>query len=217
MMWITYGRDGATWPNVDNNSTYIYNLCYAGNFGFNYLMRWNRDNAANLSAGDFEYYVCPGYSVSSVCDGLNNASWTLTMANATGISQVNNGGFLTGLGGAMYISELGIYVWTGGNTGHVSFNTAPHPWGPWTLSGSLTDNPTGDVVLPDNLGFVAPILSSVSTVVTGHTVQFTVSATTYNHAGAGTPMFLTYQISDIPTAASALGGKVVLSGPTRIQ
>jgi hypothetical protein len=146
--FIQYGRDGATWPNVDNNGAYIYALAYDGSFSQFYLARVVRANMANLFAPDWSYYVCPGHAT-TVCDGSDNASWSGTMSAGTAFAAVTD----LGVGGVMYSSEVGVYIATGHESAvggpQVRVETAPNPWGPWTLAGSMTVNPIASA----NLGF----------------------------------------------------------------
>lgn len=172
MQFIQYGQDGATWPSVDDNATYFYSMSYDGAFSKNYLARFNRAcMSAGMSASCVSYYA--------------GGTWSSDVADATVVAEVAN----TGLGGVMYSAHLGTYIATGGNIGAVNVLTAPHPWGPWTVSGSMAYSPSPLV----NLGFVSPILAT-ETVIDANTIEFTVSATTYNHSGSGTLAYLTYRV-----------------------
>lgn len=194
MAWIEffqYGQDGATWPNVDNNSTYIYGLGEFGDLTGWVLFRWTRANAANLSASDFSYYVCPGYAT-AVCDGSIGGNWTSTMSSATNLTI---GPFsYPGLGNITYDSNLGVYILVGGYSpdGNMNYQTAPHPWGPWVR---VSSPPPYAPWTGANLGFVNVVMSSLKTITAGAVTEFTVAATAYNHNGSGTPAYLTYRLT----------------------
>ncbi len=182
--FVQYGQGGASWPSVDGNATYIYALAYSGNFNTWYLARVVKANIANLSASDWSYYKCPGYTT-SVCDGTIGGNWDSDQANATPLGTNN-----FGLGGVFYSSELASYVTLGGNIGPVPFYTAPHIWGPWTISATMNENPSPNV----NLGFIAAMPSTMTTISTG-VIQFQAMATAYNNWGSGSPVIMTYRIS----------------------
>ncbi len=212
LMFVTYGRAGATWPSADNNSTYIYAISYDGSFSQLYAHRALRANLANLSAADWTHYKCATYP-SPVCDGADSANWDADPSNSTSISNVG----ITGLGGVTYIDTLGIYVMSGGfgvgGNGTVPIISLPHPWGPLTVIGTMNGNPAASA----QLVFVVPVLSTLQTLVAGHTVQFGVSSTSYSFSGSGNPSYVTYQISDIPPSQSHLGGTVTIGGKAAIH
>ncbi len=178
--FIQYGQDGKPWPAVDRNDKYVYALTYNGDFTKYYLMRGVRANLPKLSASDWSHYRCPTYAT-AVCDGLDDANWTQTMGEGTDFGSV-----YPGLGSMFYNAELGTYIAIGGNVGPVPFYTTPHPWGPWAKSAANADG--------EYLGFLGAMLSSVKVMAPG-VVQFTAAATYYNHDSAGTPGYVTYEVT----------------------
>lgn len=205
MQFITYCRDNTvSCASVDNNATYVYALAYDGRFANYRVARGVRSTLANLVASSWSYYHCPGYGT-AVCDGTDNANWDASVLNATAIMSASSHGVL---GGIIYSTDLAAYVFTGGQgiCCSLQVSTAPHPWGPYTISNTFT------VV---GYNFVAPIAASLTTVTPNSKVRLTISGTGYTHNGAGTLFFNTVEITKSGGASS--GSVVNLSGKVSVR
>lgn len=204
--FIMYCKDNTVGcSSVDNNATYVYALMYDGRFTSYRLARAVRATIANLVASSWSYYHCPGYST-SVCDGSNNANWDAALANATVIFSPGTNGIL---GGIVYSSELQSYIFTGGygTCCVIAVSTAPHPWGPYTLSNTF---------VVDGYNFAAPIISTLTTITPGSKIRLAISGTGYTHNQPGSLFFNTVEITKSGVVSSGsvtnLSGKVSVRG-----
>lgn len=126
---------------VHNSGTYVYwmsTASLASDDNFVYLARVKISDIAALDATKYTYYNGNG------ADGMLDANWSSSFANATPI-MTTTGGYL-GAGGAQYIPLCGRYLYLGTRYPHChdnppTFHTpmtqfsvweSPTPWGPWT-------------------------------------------------------------------------------------
>lgn len=203
MQFVMYCRDNTVGcPSVDNNSTYVYALAYDGRFANYRVARGLRSTLAGMTAASWSYYHCPGYAT-TVCDGSNNANWDASVLNATAIMSAGTHGVL---GGLIYSSDLGAYVFTGTSGTDVLVSTAPHVWGPYTTSNTFVGL-TG-------YNFAAPIISSLKTITANSKVQLTIGATGYTHNVAGTLFLNTVEVTKVGGATAVDGSRI--SSPSRM-
>lgn len=209
VMWLAYGQDGATWPSVDGNDLYVWALVNDAAYqGFKLL---RKDRAHIMDSSYDRWYYCPGYST-SVCDGMDNANFVTTFAAATQITTID----AAPLGSAFYSSTLGTYVGVGawrdpGNVpvGAYEFSTFPHPWGPFTLTGSQMY--TG---ISPQISFTGAMMPTLATI-DSHTIQITVSAAEYNLSGSGNLAYFTVEITRTDATLPAgvtFGGRAQYGG-----
>lgn len=137
LSFIQYCQDESIdCPAADDNKTYVYALAVSGNFSDYYLTRIKKTNLPRLLASDWEYYYCPGYSSSTVCDGTLASSWTKNIFEITSIQKTSE---LGGIGQAAYLKNSGHYIFitSGHGAWDIIVSTANHPWGPWVPTKSI--------------------------------------------------------------------------------
>lgn len=179
LSFIQYCQDESiNCPNVDDNATYVYALSLSGNFAYYYLTRIRKTDLPRLRASDWDYYYCPGYSESHICDGTLPTSWTKTIADITPIQTAGGPGMSGAMGcvgQAVYLKDLKQYLFIGSAATFwdVVPSTAPHPWGPWT------PGPPISTIAHEN-GFPGPMLFTAKSDTPGHVQIVMVSDATDN-------------------------------------
>ncbi len=140
--FIHYGKDGGR-GTVDGSDQYIYAVSTNGFWcdgDFLLLGRVRRNRIAALNPADWQYWRDG--------DGSNPANWTLSVYEAKPILARPA---KCGQTPITFVPALGVYLliswynpqplpkWYNPTEMHYDLHTAPHPWGPWSQIGSLSD------------------------------------------------------------------------------
>lgn len=196
---IVYGQDG-TGTGPDGSGTWCYFMSY------NSWQFLHRIACADLKGpeswvhakgwtdpANWGHYNSPGPVPNSLCNGLLDACWDVDPTNSTAVTGVaidtgQNQGPIIYKSGTYYML-LTIYGGHGGYTvDAIGLNTAPIPWGPWTMSAQYPV-PGGN---QNAMGFPVFLFPFI---LTQSSTQFTVpmladnNITATGHDGAGNPVF----------------------------
>lgn len=146
--FVHYGRNGGQVAR-DGANDYVYACSTNGfwNDGDSLILgRVRRSRLAGLNSADWEYLTG--------ADGSATANWSRDLAKAVPILDRPA---KCGQTPITYVPDLGIYLliswyntervtkWFEPNEMRYDFYQAPHPWGPWTPTGSVSDRFMGPV------------------------------------------------------------------------
>jgi hypothetical protein len=218
---ISYGQDGNYPTGIDSACDPTVWVCGTSTDAASswkvYL--WRVPLGQEMTKASYQWYTCPGYNAlwavpDTVCDGNNNANWTATMASAAPLLYTFPSAFWPAQMYHMkYLPSHGSYL-----TAHVarnpsvsrlSFDWAPHPWGPFypVTSGECAERdanyPYGCVPFFALMDYGENVVST-----TPPLTQIRISAKNDHDSGngAGSPGFWTVE---------AAAGRVPFTGAAR--